>query len=197
MRVLARWTAAAAVAALALAVPAALSADEEKPKPEEKETAKTPEEAWTQFQKAIGKGDKERLWALLGKESRKVLEDEIGAMMKAADGEHKAEIAKELGVSEEEFDKMSEKDLAVAMLLSMAKKEDNDIQKMKVSDVKVDGDKASGLRDEKGDGNKDEAKKAFFIKEDGEWKLDLKREMSEEGHDPEPPVIEEDEEEKE
>lgn len=178
MRFVHRLTAAVAAAAFALAVPRVVLADPEKPAPEEKETAKTPEEAWTQFQKAITKPDKERLWALLGKDSRKVLEDEIGSMMKAAGGEHKDEIAKELGVTVEEFDKMSEKDLAVAMLVASAKKEENDIQKMKVFEIKVDGDKAAGLRDEKGEGNKDEAKKAFFIKEDGEWKLDIKREMA-------------------
>lgn len=195
MRFVHGLTAAVAAAALAFAVPRTLRADPEKPAPEEKETAKTPEEAWTQFQKAIAKPDKERIWALLGKESRAVLEKEIGAVMKAAEGEQKAEIAEEIGVTEEEFEKMTDKDLVIAMVLSAAKKDQNDIQNMKVTDIKIDGDKASAMRDESGKGIKEDARKAFFIKEDGEWKLDVKREMSDaDGEAPPPPTMEPDEE---
>ncbi len=194
MRFVHRLTAAIAAAALAFAVPGTLSAEPDKPAPEEKETAKSPDEAWTQFQKAIAKPDKERIWALLGKESRTVLEQEIGAVMKAAEGEHKEEIAEEIGVTVEEFEKMTSKDLVIAMLLSAAKKDQNDIQKMKVTEVKIDGDKASAMRDESGDGNKEDAKKAFFIKEDGEWKLDVKREMSDADGEAPPPTMEPDEE---
>jgi hypothetical protein len=50
------------------------------------------------------------------------------------------------------------------------------------------------MRDESGEGAKEDAKKAFFIKEDGEWKLDVKREMSDADGETPPPTMEPDEE---
>jgi hypothetical protein len=177
---------------LILASPGMLRADPEKPPAEEKSVAKTPEEAWSQFQKAIGGKDKDRIWSLLSKDSRESLEKEIGGKLKSAEGTERAEMAKELGVTEEAFAKMSEKELVLAMILQAASASENDLVKLKVKDIKVDGDKAEGNRDVSADEKTEETTKAYFLKEDGEWKIDIKREMEEarkdsEKEEPPPP----------
>ncbi|MEK7468246.1 MAG: hypothetical protein AAB074_12605 [Planctomycetota bacterium] len=165
-------------AALAFLAPAGVMAEPEKP-PADKEVAETPGNAWTQFQKAVEAKDRERIWALLSKDSRALLETELGAKLKSAEGDSRKQLAEEIGVTVEEFAKMSEKDLVLAMVIASATKDKDSILKMKVTDIKIDGDKAEGKRDEKGEGKEEDMGPAYFLKEDGEWKLDMKREMEE------------------
>lgn len=159
---------------------------EDEPKPE-KAVAKTPQEAFDQFKVAVKAKDKERFWTLLSKDSQKQVE-EMAAMMSEASEEEKADMAEKLGITLDELAKLSPKDLMLGVLFSEDNAENiEEIQKSELADVKEDGDKAAGTRVEK-KGEKDERKEnAFFIKEDGEWKLDLAREMKEEreGHDDE------------
>jgi len=170
--------------AFALLFPAVLQAEPDKSPPEDKPVAKTPEDAWTQFQKAIEKKERERIWSLVSRASRELLEKEIGAKMKALEGTALAEMAEEIGLTPEEFAKLSEKDLVITRILSAAAKDKNSLLKMKLQNVKVDGDKAEGERDETGEGKKEDMGPAYFLKEDGEWKLDLKRELEEKESEP-------------
>ena len=105
----------------------------------------------------------------------------MAAMMSESSEEEKAEMAEKLGITLDELAKLSPKDLMLGVLFAEDNAENiEEIQKSELSDVKEDGDKAAATRIEK-KGEKDEKKeRAFFIKEDGEWKLDLAREMKEE-----------------
>jgi len=196
MNALSRWTRVAAGAALlagmSLTFSSPAAADGGKDGGEvknEKETAKTPEEAFTQLKKAVEKKDGERFWALLSKDSQKILE-QMGEGLKTLEGESRDEAAKELGIKPEDMAQMSAKDLTLAKLFSDSNAEERaEIQEMEIKDIAIDEDKAEGTRVQEG---KDVKERAFFIKEDGEWKLDVARELKA-GSDedpPEPPPVE-------
>lgn len=182
------------ILALAVLLPASLPAEPDKPQPEDRPVAATPEEAWTQFQKAVESKDRERIWSLLSKDSREMLEKEIGSEMKGLEGKEAEEMAEEFGITVEEYSKMSEKDLILTRILVSAARDKNTLLKMKMQDIKVDGDKAEGRRDESGDGK--DLRPAYFLKEDGEWKLDAKREMERKEEPPPDDAPQEPEEEK-
>jgi hypothetical protein len=153
----------------------------------EPETAKTPEDAWSQFQQAIGRKDKDRIWALLSKASREALEKELGARLKLTDPRERKEMAEELGITVEEYDKLTERELVLVMVLKSAEDPANDLLKVKVKDIKIDGDAAAGKRQASADEKDEETTDAFFLKEDGEWKLDIKRELEAQKEEAAPP----------
>ncbi|MBI2920672.1 MAG: hypothetical protein HYY18_06260 [Planctomycetes bacterium] len=154
---------------------------EDEPK-EEKAVAKTPQEAFDQFKVAVKKKDKERFWTLLSKDSQKQVE-EMAAMMSEASEDEKSDMAEKLGITLDELAKLSPKDLMLAVLFAADNAENLDeIEKSELADVKEDGDKAAGTRIENKGDKEEKKERAFFVKEDGEWKLDLAREMKE-GHE--------------
>jgi hypothetical protein len=165
------------------ALACAAFADPDKPAPE-KQVAKTPEEAAKQFETALKQKDKARTWELMSADSRKILEEQVGDKMKSAEGEERTELAEELGVSEEDYAKLSSRDLVISMLFARytaqnAKQE----MKLAITDVKVDGDKAEA----KTTFGQEEPSTSHFVKEDGEWKFDVKRDMDDAGRKPPPP----------
>lgn len=163
--------------ALSLAATAAFAEDDKAPK-----KAETPEAAFDAFKEAIRSKDAERFWTILSAASRKVLE-EMGEQLKEEDESELAAIAKEAGVTLEDFLKLSAREVITKLVFAKENDENGKkIEEMKLSDVKVDGDAATATRME------GEAKKnAFFIREDGEWKIDVARELLEEKKESEPP----------
>jgi hypothetical protein len=157
---------------------ASLAAGDPDPKPEgerRRPVADTPDAAWTQFKAAAKRKDKERFWELLSRASQEMLEKMGDAMKKQENPEHD-DLLEALGVSEEELEKMSAREVAVGMLLSRDREEQlADLERMTLKDVKVDGDRATGTRVD-GDGKEE---KAYFVKEGGEWKVDPAKEIEE------------------
>ncbi|MCE9584989.1 MAG: hypothetical protein K8T20_21060 [Planctomycetes bacterium] len=174
---------AAMAAAFALLAPVAGFAEPEPPAPAKKEVAATPEDAAKQFEAALKGKNRARAWELIGSESRKVLEEKIGEAMKAAEGEERTELAEELGVSEADYATMSAKDLVLATLFAKFSAQNSKKEmSLTIKDVKVEGGKAEA-KTAFGD---EEPTTSHFIKEDGEWKFDVKRDMDESGKAPPP-----------
>ncbi|NUN47584.1 MAG: hypothetical protein HUU15_01975 [Candidatus Brocadiae bacterium] len=138
------------------------------------ERAATPEEAWTQFKAAVLRADRVRTWSLLSAESRKEVE-KLGEAMSHLEGDERAERAEELGLSLDAYGRMSAKDLILAQLMASTRKDGGkELESIRIRDVAIDGDRAEGVRVEE-----ESERPAWFVKEEGEWKLDLARELSE------------------
>lgn len=179
----------AVAAAFALLAPLAAFAEPEPPKPAEKEVARTPEDAAKQFEAALKSKNRARAWELIGSESRKILEEKIGQTMKDAEGEERKEMAEELGVTEADYSSMSAKDLVLATIFAKFSAQNSKKEvSLTIKDVTIDGAKAEA-KTAFGD---EEPTTSHFIKEDGEWKFDVKRDMDESGKAPPPDPEDED-----
>jgi hypothetical protein len=151
-------------------VAAAAFAEEAKPE----EGAATPQECFDRFKKAVADRDGAGFWTLLSKGSREVFE-ELGRELLKSEGEDREELATRLGVTTDELAEMTPRDVVVGALLAESNKESlADLDAMKLKDVKVEGDRATAERTEKDE----KSEKAYFVREEGGWRLDLARELN-------------------
>jgi len=162
------------------------------------EAKETPEEAFASFKAAVKKKDGDAVWAFFSKKTHKKIAEQMGPMMQMIKGnpEAMAEMAKEMEVTEEELEKMSDEELTKAMVLKGMEKESEGIDDVKWIGAKIDGNTAICETQEK---DKD-VEQVVLVLEGGRWKLDLEateKLKKESGDDEEEEGMEEDEEEDE
>lgn len=166
------------VACAVLILSAAVAARAEDANKEEK--LDTPEKCMETYKAAAMKADGKGMWKCFSPATRKALVDRAAAELKEvlANAEAKAEAAKDLGVKEEDFEKMTAEEFIIARLCSSLKESKEDIEKTKFEIKKKDDERAVVVVDE----GKEHKENLVLLKKDGEWGIDME-ETQKLGHD--------------
>jgi hypothetical protein len=140
----------------------------------------TPEKCMETYKAAAIKADGKGMWKCFSPATRKALVDRAAAELKEviANAEAKAEAAKDLGVKEEDFEKMTAEEFIIARLCSSLKDSKEDIEKTTFAVVKKEDERAVVSIDE----GKDHKENLVLLKKDGEWGIDME-ETQKQGHD--------------
>ncbi len=166
------------VACAVLVLSAAVAARAEDAEKEAK--LDTPEKCMETYKAAAIKADGKGMWRCFSPATRKALLDRAGAELKEvlANAEAKVEAAKDLGVKEEDLEKMTAEEFIIARLCSSLKESKDDIEKTTFAVVKKEDEKAVVAIDE----GKDHKENLVLLKKDGEWGIDME-ETQKLGHD--------------
>ena len=154
--------------AFALASVLAVRADDEKEKDKKLDT---PEKCLEAYKKAALAADGKSMMKCFSPATKKALIAEAEKALKQAkeSAEGKAETAKNLGVTAEQFDAMTPEDFMAAQMAAGAREDNEQAEKTTFAVVKTDGDRSVATVDE-GKGKKE---KIVLLKTDGEWGMDM------------------------
>jgi len=154
------------IIALALAIALPLSAlAEEAAEKKAPEPSKTPEDCYALACKALCDGDGDLYWFCLSKGTRKLMVDQAEEAKK----NHKKELAAALKIEVDALEKLEPREIALRQILGMMNDEYRKLLKdQKLTDVKIDGDKATATL-EVGD----DRMPIEFMKEDEGWRINV------------------------
>ncbi len=131
----------------------------------------TPEKCMEAYKASALKADGKGMWKCFSPATRKALAERAAAELKevVANAEMKAEAAKDLGVKEEDLEKMTAEEFIVARLASSLKENKEEIEKAKIEVTKKEDERAIASIDE----GKDHKEQLVLLKKDGEWGIDM------------------------